>query len=154
MLKAIFVERHGSDNLWEWLRVIRNECADFFTHFKEEITPEMQAKYRRSYHENVRHYLYTNEDGAIVGFSRLEYRDGKVYPTYGLRKAMRGQGYGYTLVAMAILAAGTDLAGDWREDNKAVQFIDTALGWRVAGPVDKDGVQPVVCAWPPPFVTL
>lgn len=151
-LRSVFVEREAPYELWETLRVIRNECAADLTHFQAEITPAMQELYRRTYHENVRHYLYQDPaTGEYVGFARLEYRGGRTYPTYGVRASARGKGYGKTVVQFALMAAGTELAGDLLDVNEKIKKIDYALGWVPVGPVH-EGVQDVECAWPPPFL--
>ena len=151
-LRAVYVARWHSDLQWEQLRVVRNECADGFTHFRDEITPRRQEDYRMKYNENVRHYLYLTQSGDVVGFSRLEWRseDGYVYPTYGVSPRFRGQGYAYEIVEHAMYAAGGPLRGDLLLGNEAIMRVDFALGWYPRGTSKAvDGVLLVEAAWPP-----
>ena len=152
-LIPLFLPRQGSDNMWEFLRQTRNACADGLTHDRSEITPQQQALYRQTYSENVRHYVYTDETDVMVAFSRLEWRDGFVYPTYGIAPRARGKGYAWDVVKHAMLAAGGPLRGDLLFSNEAIKYVDFALGWRPQGPPpDENGVLLVEAEWPPAFV--
>lgn len=136
---------------WDALRRVRNECAPMLTHFRGEIDQAAKENYRTTFPETVRHYLFEDDERQVVGFARLEWRDGYVYPSYGLAESARGKGYGWHLVKMALLAAGGPLRGDFLVGNDAIERIDLSLGWRKVGqPVD--GIQAVECDWPPPFV--
>lgn len=140
---------------WEMLRVIRNGCRDGFTHTTTEITREQQDAYRQACSTNphIRHYLYYY-DGICVGFSRLEWRDGFVYPTYGVAPWARGRGFAWDIVKLALLAAGGPLKGDLLMTNEAIKKVDYALGFVKVDVPDENGVQQVQCAWPPPFVVM
>lgn len=152
-LKRLVPHLVHTDEQWEMLRVIRNSCREGLTHDTSEITPEQQAQYRTRIMMNphVRHYLYMDMDGAYVGFSRLEWRDGFVYPTYGVASWARGRGYAWDIVALTLLAAGGPLHGDLLVTNEAIKKVDYALGWVNIGE-PREGVQNVSCAWPPPFL--
>jgi hypothetical protein len=146
----MFVPREGAGYYWDRLRVLRNECALGLTHNRAQITELEQEHYRTTYSENVRHYLYMDKDGNFVAFSRLEWRDGYVYPTYGVGAHFRGRGYIWDVVRHAMLAAGGPLKGDLLVDNEAIKVVDYALGWRPFG--DPVGlVQSVYAEWPPEF---
>lgn len=152
-LKPILLRRtYGYKILWERLRLLRNSCVDGFTHTRREITPEEQEIYVQNFPETVRHYLYIDEHGVVVAFSRLEHQDdGFIYPTYGVDPAHRGKRYAWQVVKHAMLAAGGPLRGDLFVTNKAIMMVDFTLGWRPVGePVD--GVLSVEAPWPPPFV--
>jgi hypothetical protein len=143
---------HTGDE-WEMLRIIRNGCRDGFTHTSTEITQAQQNEYRHKCETNphVRHYLYYTERGICVGFSRLEWKDGFVYPTYGVAPWARGCGFAWHIVALALLAAGGPLKGDLLVTNDAIKKVDYALGFIDDGPAVQ-GIQNVTCAWPPPFL--
>ena len=149
-LRAHFIPRDGKDSDWDTLRSVRNSCREGLTHTRTEITPEEQALYRQSYSENVRHYLYVTTWGWVVGFSRLEWIDGFVYPTYGVASWARGHGFSWEIVKHAMLAAGGPLKGDLLVSNEAIKKVDYALGWRPVGE-PHDGIQDVEADWPPAF---
>jgi hypothetical protein len=118
----------------------------------EEITQEQQWAYMESVQTNphIRHYIYHNGE-AFVGFSRLEWKEGYVYPTYGVDPQYRGRGYAWDVVKHTMLAAGGPLKGDLLDSNEAIKKVDYALGWVPVGPV-VDGIQQVEAAWPPAFI--
>jgi len=152
-LIPVFVPRDGSDNMWDLLRRIRNSCSEGLTHDQRILTPLEQARYRETYSENVRHYLYLTSEDWVVAFSRLEWRDGFVYPTYGVASWARGLGFAWDVVKHAMLAAGGPLRGDLIFNNEAIKKVDFALGWRPQGPPpDANGILLVEAAWPPEFV--
>lgn len=153
-LRPIYLPRDGNSDQWEWLRVIRNDCAKGFTHNQTEITEEQQAEYRGTFSDNTRHYVYLDEDGSPVAFTRLEWKpDGFVYPSYGVASWARGKGYAWEVVMHAMLAAGGPLRGDLLNDNEAIKKVDFALGWKSRGlPPDENNVLLVEAAWPPEFL--
>lgn len=145
------VTRTGRDDDWEVLRQIRNSCRAGLTQMTDEVSPEMQRRYRRDYDaDHVRHYLFLK--GSIpVGYGRLEERDGYVYPSCGVAEWHRGKGYGWEVVRLTLLMAGGSMKGELRLSNEVICKIDFALGWKRVGPPVGD-IQPVECAWPPPFI--
>lgn len=148
-LKPVLVT---TDAQWELLRLIRNACRDGFTHSTKAITEEQQKEYALKCATNpyLRHYLFYDAENFVVGFSRLEWRDGYVYPTYGVSPQARGKGYAWEVVKHTMLAAGGPLKGDLLDTNEAIKKVDYTLGWRPVGPV-VDGVQQVEADWPPTF---
>ena len=149
-LRPQFLPRWGPPLLWDVLRGVRNACAEGMTHHTNWISAEAQEHYRVTYSENVRHFLYWDPDGCIAAFSRLEWRDGYVYPTYGVVPSQRGKGYAWEVVKHTMLAAGGPLKGDLLADNEAIKKVDYALGWVPVGE-PHDGIQDVEAAWPPQF---
>ncbi len=148
---------HRSDTHgFEMLRTLRNECRDAMTHAREYITFIEQEKYRTTYPETVRHYLYLEPGEGpwwehVVGFSRLEDRDGFVSFTYGIGPWARGKGYGWDVAKHFLMAAGAHLRGDVLVSNKASQHILYDLGVEPVGEPE-GGIQKIACVWPPPFV--
>lgn len=150
-LRPIYLPREGSDDEWEWLRVMRNDCAEGLTHNRNEITEEEQDTYRKSFNEHTRHYIFLTEEGPVA-FSRLEWRpDGFVYPTVGVASWARGHGYAWEVMKHTLLAAGGPLKGDLLTSNKAIMKVDFTLGWRPLGE-PHEGILDVECAWPPTFI--
>ena len=140
-----------TDLQWEVLRQIRNSCRQGFTHNQEEVSIEQQREYRNQVDNRlVRHYLYRYH-GVAIGFSRLEWRDGFIYPTYGVALWARGNGFAWDVVKLALLAAGGPLKGDLLDTNDAIKKVDYTLGFLNDGPPVR-GIQKVTCSWPPPFI--
>jgi hypothetical protein len=137
--------------MWEMLRRVRNSCASGLTRSQAEVTPEQQKVYRWSYSENVRHYLYLDAGDLVVAYSRLEWRDGFMYPSCGVAEWARGMGYAWDVVKHAMLASGGPMRGELLDSNEAIKKVDYALGWRPVGPAQFGAVE-VEAAWPPPFV--
>lgn len=141
-----------TSDAWELLRLVRNSCREGLTHDTAEITPEAQRRYMDKMMTNplVRHYLYTYQN-IVVGFSRLEWKEGYIYPTYGVASWARGQGFAWDIVKLALMAAGGPLKGDLLVTNEAIKKVDYALGFWNDGPAVQ-GIQRVQCPWPPPFI--
>ncbi len=121
---------------WELLRVIRNTCRQGMTHNSSEINEEAQRLYRRSVEQDprVRHYLYATPEGVTVGFSRLEERDGFIFPTYGVGSWARNLGFGRQIGQHMINVAGGPMKADIYMDNHASLRIFRSLGWVDDGP--------------------
>ena len=70
-----------------------------------ERIEEQQKEYALKCATNpyLRHYLFYDAENFVVGFSRLEWRDGYVYPTYGVSPQARGKGYAWEVVKHTML---------------------------------------------------
>ena len=136
---------------WEALRVLRNECREFFTNDTALITESGQAAYmaRCATRPGLRHYLFYYK-GIPVGFCRLSHEGVWVIPTYGLHPEFRGKGLGRKLIAMTYLMAGGPIRGSRLVTNSGVRAIDESLGARTTSV--SGGVEYWECPWPPPFV--
>lgn len=146
---------------FETLRQIRNDCLSGMTHHRSTITPEQQKVYRElCYGPYVRNYLYfCPVRKTHVGFSRLQWKDGFVYPTYGVSMRRLSEtrsvpdapvSYIRDIIQHAMLAAGEPLRGDLFASNEAIKSVDYALGWRPVG-LPVNGIQQVEADWPPKF---
>ena len=141
---------------FEVLRVIRNECREYMTNFQGEITEGQQEAYFHSYDSyRTRHYIYSYR-GEDVAFSVIRTTDSgtEAIVTFGIAEKWRGQGLGWDLCKMALMAAGLPIVGDRFVSNKRVAIIDDTCGYRAIGPPNEDGIEPVECPWPPPFVEM
>ena len=139
-----------TDEDWEMLRIIRNDCRHGFTQDQTEITKEQQFTYqtRALVNPSLRHYLYKFE-GITVGFSRIESGRMTASPTIGVASWARSLGFGREIGAMVLLAAGLPCVGELWLKNERAKKVDFGLGWKEAGPA-LDGKQPIHCRWPPP----
>jgi GNAT superfamily N-acetyltransferase len=86
---------------WEDLRHLRNECRDYMTGFRGEVTAEMQDAFRRMF-DTERQAIYLIDEGTgPIGFLYMKWEEGAWRPTYGITESERGRGLGRTLVRLS-----------------------------------------------------
>lgn len=146
--------------LWDWevrspeqveaLRRLRNECREFMTYHREEISPEQQQQWwSTADHDHLWCYLYTEGDNQdYLGFSVVKRREGRMYVTWGLSASARGRRLGYDLGEHTLSACQGDAYGNLLESNGAVWHIDQKCGFVETS--RKDGIIECHRKWPVP----
>lgn len=136
---------------WEQLRRIRNECREYMTGDRDEITPEQQSQFEEKYdldHEGI--YLlrggwdydsdsdiaFALDKEAVLGFLYLRRRDPHTWTaTYGVREDARGMGYGKLLVAFS-QAQVDQLAIEVLKSNHRALTLYEQMGFQYYGETD------------------
>lgn len=111
--------------------LIRNECREFMTRSRSEITPEKQLSWFRSL--DRRHtlpWLFSIENHAPVAYGLMRRQEQDWWLSIGVTANCRGQGYG-----KAAFRYMTDLVErawlEVLETNLVAQRVYVALGYRV-----------------------
>lgn len=85
---------------WDEVRRLRNECSPYFTGDAEFVSSNAQQRFRSTF-DVQRQMIYLLADEDAIGFLYLRYEEGGWWPTYGVTKSRRGQGYGRFLVQLS-----------------------------------------------------
>lgn len=130
-----------TDDDVEYLRCIRNECAEFMTRNKNQITKEQQAEWFKNVdNEYTQLYLVRQHwhgsiiDPVPIGYGILRMECGSILLTGGLVKAYRGMGIGYRLFSMLLEKAkkiGLPIELQVLDTNESAKNLYSKLGFRI-----------------------
>jgi len=120
--------RVRTDDQVEKLRTLRNECREWMTRSRDEISPEQQSVWWSSYHRLA--WLYELEQ-EVVGYSLLYYEDSDIATlSYGLTESARGQGVGKQVMYHTLIAAHGPAWVEVLASNESSLRAHESLGWK------------------------
>jgi len=128
-----------TDEQFESLRIIRNECRSFMTRSQDEIGPSMQAAFSESLRSGARlgwPFLYTERAGktsGYLGYSYLSLEGGKMMASYGVGESHRGKGFGRLIVQHAGDAAMGEVHAESLASNAPILHLQKMQGFREVG---------------------